>query len=164
MGTLLPRNAPRTPGCAVVAFLLCACTTDDTTEWVAFNPDGESVSVNVSSEPSDVPTDDVETVVVPLHRSSDGAEVGEGSVTPFVVLAPDGQVTVDVMLLESVATVVGRVSVDVKPGGVDAAETYELERSARAVGAWTTELALAGGDGTSRSDTFTFRLWTAAED
>lgn len=161
MGAFLPRNVPRTLGCAAVAFPLVACATEDEVRWDAFNPDGESVTVIVSSEPS---YDDVETVGVTLHRASDGAEVGEGSVTPFMVLAPGGEVAVEVLLGEAVATVVGRASIDVAPGGGGAVESYELGRSARAVGAWTSELALAGGDGTSRSDTFIFRLWTAAED
>lgn len=137
----------------VLVLSLVACKDDKEATWTQYNATDESVEIHVGAA-------DVEPAVsVTLHSNTGAVEIGTGSVDPGG--GPIGTVhTVRVEVAEEYAADIDRASVRTNSGDRGEDE-YDLTADSTGEGLWLFELESQGESGESRTDSFTFRLWTA---
>lgn len=148
--TVVP-TAPRFLGSAALCLLVACSSTDDVT-WSQFNGTDDSLTVEVGAAGRG------EGARVPLTSSTGAVEVGAGSVDAAALPVGDF-VTLRVEVLEPWYAEVGRVSVRIDSGDRGEDE-LDFERDSAGVGFWELEIEAVGDAGETRTDTFTFRLWT----
>ncbi len=134
--------------------LLVACESTDEVAWTQFNAADDSLTVEVGAATRG------EGASVPLTSSTGAVEVGEGSVDAAAVPVGD-LVTLRVQVLEPWYADVGRVSVLLE-SGERGEEELDFERDSAGVGFWELQVEAVGEAEETRTDTFTFRLWTEA--
>ncbi len=139
-----------------LALTLVACDEESETSWKQYNADGDEVSIAVGAaelQPA------VSTI---LHSSTGQVEVGEASVDPGG--GPIGSLhTVLVTVSADYAADVGRVSVRTDSGDREVDE-FDLEADSTGTGIFKAELRTVGAKDETRTDTLTFRLWTATSE
>ena len=134
---------------------LVACDTSDETTYEQYNADGDSVTVSVGV------VELLPAVTTVLHSSTGEVEVGSASIDPGG--GPIGSThTVLVSLIADFVADVDRVSVRTDSGDRGEDE-YDLEPDSTGTGIYKRELVTVGGEGETRDDVLTFRLWTAVE-
>lgn len=130
-----------------------ACSSTEDVAWTQFNGANDELTVEVGTGVRG------DGASVALTSSTGAVEVGEGSVDAAAVPVGD-IVTLRVQVLEPWYAEVDRVSVRVA-SGARGDDEVDFERDSAGVGFWELQLESVGDAGETRTDTFTFRLWTA---
>jgi hypothetical protein len=152
MAATVVAAAPRSLGGAALC-LFVACSSTEEVEWTQFNGTDDSLTVEVGADVRG------EGASVPLTSSTGAVDVGEGSVDAAAVSLGD-IVTLRVQIFEPWYAEVERVSVRAD-SGERGEDEEDFERDSAGVGFWELQLEAVGDAGETRTDTFTFRLWTA---
>ncbi len=150
--SVLPAGTGISPWFLVFALLLgSACNGSDEIEWIQFNAEDDTVTIQVG-------VDEVQdTVSTVLHSTSGQVEVGVASVDPGG--GPIGtEHFVVVEVYDDYEDTVGRATVRTDSGDRGEDE-YEMDPDSADEGIYTTTLISVGDDGEHRSDILTFRLW-----
>ncbi len=147
-GALLPAAG------VCLAGLLAGCTGSTGTTWVQYNAADNTVSIDVGAAAVEDP------VSVTLTSNTGAVELGTGTVDPGG--GPIGTMhTVTVSVSSDYASDIGRASVRLDSGsrGVD---EYDMDADSTGEGYWVVQLQSVGDVGETRTDSLTFRLWTAS--
>jgi len=144
---------------ALVLLLAAAgCNKKEEAVWIQFNADGDVLEVHVGGEPADVEGCDPGVSCTDLHSLIEGAVIGTATADPS-----SGPVGTEHRLLAIVGDdweeQVGRVTVEA--AGERGLDVFELERDPANRGAWGVSLESLGGQGESRVDAWTVRLFEA---
>lgn len=159
-----PRHAKRArsallwPACLFLACGLLGydCQEEVEPNWVQFNGDADSVTIEVGA------AEELDPVSCELTSSVTGLVVGSAEVTPGG--GPIGtEHTLLVVVENDWENDVGRVTVRTDSGDRGTDE-YELESDPADEGYYGLTIISVGEEGELRSDTLTFRLWYDSED
>lgn len=132
------------------------CNNDNETTWTQYNASDNIVSIEVGA------VDVMEAVTVTLTSNTGEVELGTGTVDPGG--GPIGtEHKITVVVAEDYAPDIDRASVRLD-AGERGEDEYDLDADATGEGYWVLSLVSVGDEGEARTDTLTFRLWTADED
>jgi hypothetical protein len=139
---------------SVIALLgLPSCPKEESVNWVRFNAD-DSLEVEVVA--GDAVGDPVSTV---LHSTTGTVEIGTATVDPgSAPVGTDHEVTV--LVDDAWIDEVGKVTV-VTDAGDRGTETHDMIQDSADHGLWWRILTSQGDEGETRTDTFTFELYSA---
>lgn len=140
----------------LLSVLLFGCDPDEEVTYEQFNAPDDALSVEVGA------ASELDESSIELHSSTGAVVVGTATVDPGG--GPSGTVhTVTVEVYDDYQHIVDRASVRTDSGdrGVD---EYDMTGDSADEGYYVLELTSVAGDGETRTDTLTIRLWDVEGD